>query len=438
MIKKLSVLFLVCSIGAVYGQQTNFVDGDANNEDFVILKGDKDIIFLNTNGQDYDPHFSISKDDNKTNKKLYDIKLNIPDKGQAVFLPVNKISTMLVGTDIQIIYDVYNKKENLKQCFIKTLGVKGSPLSEGKLLAETACKSKFSIGNVNYRVIYSPDKTKFALLIDNYSRGIVIQDPKIIVFDSKKQTELSTKKLYPTYQGANIQVDPYNNFKINNSGDISLVFNTLNEKTNQVVKSYQGEIPFAVNEVKNIKEVGQGVTGTDNTSGTSKFENGRFYKSLEDYANNKPTDDFKIKAGSWGYTAIVGETCKLINKEGEIETQNLKNFPYSIFTYKKDMFNDRIDLLKVIDGRAYKMLALGKFSFYALYFDNKFLYFSDGVNGSLEKFKEKELENRLEKNGLLEAYIKDKPKREFADDVNSYFNKEIDWYLKYIDLLNKK
>ena len=101
------------------------------------------------------------------------------------------------------------------------------------------------------------------------------------------------------------------------------------------------------------------------------------------------------------------------------------------------MYNDRIDLLKVIDGRAYKMLALGKFSFYALYFDNKFLYFSDGVSGSLEKFKEKDLEERLEKKGLLEAFKKDKPKRELADDVNGYFNKEIDWYLKYIEILNK-
>lgn len=437
MIKKLSVFFLVCIINSVYSQAVNFVDGDVSNEDFIIAKGDKDIIFLNTNGQDYDPHFSISKDDNKTNKKVYDVKLDIPSKGQTMILPVDKISTILVGTDIQIIYDVFNGKEKLKQCFIKTLNVNGSMLSEAKLLAETPCKSKFSIGNVNYRVIYSPDKSKFALLIDNYSKGVVIEDPKIIVFDTKKQTELSTKKLYTTYQGVNIQVDPYNNFKINNNGDINLVFNTLNEKTNQVVKSYQGDIPYTANEVKNIKEVGQGVTGSDNTAGTSKFENGRFYKSLEDYANNKPTDDFKIKAGSWGYTAIVGESCKLINKDGEIETQNLKDFPYTFFTYKKDMYNDRIDLLKVIDGRAYKMLALGKFSFYALYFDNKFLYFSDGVSGSLEKFKEKDLEERLEKKGLLEAFKKDKPKRELADDVNGYFNKEIDWYLKYIEILNK-
>ncbi len=180
MIKKLSVFFLVCIINSVYSQAVNFVDGDVSNEDFIIAKGDKDIIFLNTNGQDYDPHFSISKDDNKTNKKVYDVKLDIPSKGQTMILPVDKISTILVGTDIQIIYDVFNGKEKLKQCFIKTLNVNGSMLSEAKLLAETPCKSKFSIGNVNYRVIYSPDKSKFALLIDNYSNKIKNIDKLVI------------------------------------------------------------------------------------------------------------------------------------------------------------------------------------------------------------------------------------------------------------------
>ena len=160
--KKLMLACLILGSSIINGQVEN-------NEDYIILKGDKETIFLNQNGQDYDPHFSISKDDNKTNKKIYDVKLDIPskEKKELVYLPVNKISTFLIDNDIQIIYDVYNKNENLKQCYIKTLGVKGSPLSEAKLLAETECKTRFSIGNTNFRVIYSPDKTKFALLLAN-------------------------------------------------------------------------------------------------------------------------------------------------------------------------------------------------------------------------------------------------------------------------------
>ena len=44
----------------------------------------------------------------------------------------------------------------------------------------------------------------------------------------------------------------------------------------------------------------------------------------------------------------------------------------------------------------------------------------------------------LEKENLLDAYNKDKPKREFKDDVSDFYNKEVGRYLKYIDILNKK
>ena len=36
------------------------------------------------------------------------------------------------------------------------------------------------------------------------------------------------------------------------------------------------------------------------------------------------------------------------------------------------------------------------------------------------------------------AYKKDKPKREFKDNVNDYFNKTVYWQVKYFNLLNEK
>lgn len=444
MIKQLSILMLVCSVKFSYSQAVNFVDGNLNNEDYVILKGDKDIIFLNKNGQDYAPQFSISKDDNKTNKKLYEVKLDIPskDKNEMMVLPNDKISTMVIDNDIQIIYDVYDKKENLKKCYIKTLGVSGSPLSEAKLLLETECKTKFSIGNTNYRVIYSPDKSKFAILLDNYSKGIVIE-PSITIYDTKKLTVLSTKKLKSQYNGLKAQIDPYNNFKIDNTGNISLNFNTHNAETNMVIKSYQGDIPFTENEIKNIKEAGS--ASSDNLSGeVNKYEPGRFYKTVQDYIDKKPTEDFKIKSGSYTYGTLGGETLKLIDKNGNVEKEKISNLKITLFTYHGE-YDNNFDLYRAFEGSAYKIIATGNICMYTHREatgnggEKDALYYSEGgINGEIKKFKEKILEDWLEKANLLDNYNKEKPKREFKDDVSGYYNKEVSRYLKYIDMLNKK
>ncbi|MEM0576887.1 hypothetical protein WFZ86_10290 [Flavobacterium sp. N6] len=44
---------------------------------------------------------------------------------------------------------------------------------------------------------------------------------------------------------------------------------------------------------------------------------------------------------------------------------------------------------------------------------------------------------KLKEKGLLEAYKNDKPKREFKDSVNDYFNKLLNRNVKYVKLLNE-
>jgi hypothetical protein len=413
-----------------------------NNEDNDILKNDKEDIFLYYDGQTYSPKYFIRKNDNN-GKQIYVTNLLVPDKGQDMILPNDKISTMLVGTDIQIIYDVYNGKENLKQCFIKTLPIKGSPLSEAKLLHQTPCKSKFSIGNTNYRVIYSPDKTKFALLLDNYSKGIVIEEPTIIIFDSKKLTALSTKKLKSMYNGAKAQIDPYTNFNMDNLGNIKLNFGSMSEKTNIAIKTFQGDIPFAENDIKNIKEVGDAPT-SDANSEASKSEQGRFYKTIEDYVNKKPSNEVKIKNGSYVWGTLGGERLKVIDKNGNIETEKISNFSGMFFTYRGE-YSTSFDLYMAVDGGAYSVLRAGKISLYTHREatgnggEKDVLYYSNSeTKGEVKNFKEKNLEDWLESANLLEAYNKEKPKREFKDDKSDYYTKEVSRYLKYIDILNKK
>lgn len=421
-------------------------NGDANNEDYFILKNETGTFSLNDNNTNYVPKYSISKKDSKTNKDVFNVFLNIPDKDKsevAYTTGNNKISTFVVGDVIQIIYDVYDKKTDLKKCYVKTLGIKGAPLSDATLLSETPCKSRFSIANTVYRAIYSPDKTKVALLLDNYSKGSVIE-PSITIYDTKKLTVLSTKKLQSQYNGTDAKIDPYNNFKMDNAGNITLVFSTHNKETNMVIQSYNGDIPFKETNIKNIKEAGASSTG-DNLSGeVGKFEEGRFYGTLQDYANNKPTGDFKIKNGSYDWQKMGEETFKLIDKNGNVEKEKVSKLPTNIFTYRGE-YSSSFDLYRTLDGEAYRILTVGNICLYTHWKTTgnggtkEALYWSEGgISGEIKKFKENDLEGWLEKAGLLEDYKKDKPKRKAMDSKSQDYTNEVSRYIKYIDILNKK
>jgi len=426
----LSLLMLVISTSYL---QSQTVAGDVYNEDYTIIDNETESYDLNDNNTNYAAKYSISKFDKKTKKQTFNVFLNIPDKSkdeQCYTTGNNKISTFVVGNDIQIIYDVFDKNAELKKCYIKTLGLKGSPLSEAKLLAEAPCKSRFSIANTNFRVIYSPDKSKFAVLVDNASKGIVVE-PSITIYDSKNITTLSTKKLKSLYNGTKIQIDPYTNFKIDNAGNISLNFNTYTAEKNTIIKSYEGDIPFAENDIKNIKEAGASAT-LDN-----KGYQGKFYNSLEDFANNKPMGDLRIENAS--YDRAFGESYKIMDKNGDVKKVKISDFPTALYTYNGD------ELYRAFKKEAYRFLAVGNVCLYAHLetvgngYDKDKLYWSQGgINGEIDKFKEGGLEELLEKANLLEAYNKDKPKREAKDDVNDFYNKEVSRYIKYINILNKK
>ncbi len=441
--KLLSALVLVILSISAQSQTDN---GDANNEDYVIYKNDKETISLIDKGGSFSGEYYISKTDNKSKTELFNVNLNIPDKEkkEIVFTSAgNKTSTMLIGDVIQIIYDVYDKKTDLKKCYIKTLSIKGNPLSEATLLSEAPCKSKFSIGNTTYRVVYSPDKSKFALLLENNSKGSVVE-PNITIYDTKKLSVLSTKKLSSQYNGIDAKIDSYNNFKIDNAGNITLIFNTHNKETNMVIKSYNGDIPFKETGIKNIKEAGTSSAG-DNLSGeVGKFEEGRFYGTLQDYANNKPTGDFKIKNGSYDWQKMGEETFKLIDKNGNVEKEKVSKLPTNIFTYRGE-YSSSFDLYRTLDGEAYRIITVGNICLYTHWKTTgnggtkEALYWSEGgISGEIKKFSEGALEDLLEKANLLEDYKKDKPKRKAMDSKRQDYTNEVGRYIKYIDILNKK
>lgn len=114
----------------------------------------------------------------------------------------------------------------------------------------------------------------------------------------------------------------------------------------------------------------------------------------------------------------------------------LSKFPSKIFTYSK--FDSQFYLMKTYKSRSYIVLSYGKLCYYAMYASQGKRYYSETIDGKRKKFSAKVLEKYLEQYNLLASYEKDKPKREFKDNVNEYYNKVINWQIKYFDLLNEK
>jgi hypothetical protein len=384
----------------------------------TISKTDKDVYTVE--GAYY---FIITKKDVASNKILFKAETNIPDKKEKETFNTfaNDASFFLVGENIMIIYDVWQKSNSSKECYVKLLNTKTGQFGQKKLLYSTPLNSAFSAGDIRYIPHFSPDFSKLAVLKENKSPGYDI-DPEMTIYDVKTLNVISSMKFAQKYNGQKRVFDQ--NFNLDNAGNISLIFYLLNPETKQTGKSYSAIVPFKDNELENIKEL-------ESTATASESTDGRFYKSLQDYVDSKPMKGVRIKYGSFSWSAFGGTKFKLIDDNGNVTKEDAKDLPSEIFTY-----NDY--LIHLIDKTPYIVLSVGKLCYYSEYAEQQKRYMSEGWDGKLEKFKEGKLEDYLEKYGLLEAYKRDKPKREFKDDVNGYFNKVIRWQIDYFNILNKK
>ncbi|CAN5428085.1 hypothetical protein BH10BAC1_BH10BAC1_04200 [soil metagenome] len=402
--------------------------GILKNSSAQVMKTDKEIFSV-----EGAYNFIILKKDIKTQKVLAKIETKIPDKSQKeMFYPGSNFANFeLIGENIVIVYDVWQKETGTKDCSIKTLNIKTNKFSQAKLVYSTKVNSVYSSGEIIYKPVYSPDKTKLAILKDNISPSYDI-DPEITIYDTKSFSTLSTKKLSSKYEGQKRVINQ--NLTMDNEGNIALTFSLLNEKTKMTTKTYSADIPFKENDMKNIKE-GEGATS--NEGGVDQKAHGNFYKSLQDYVDNKPIKGTRMKNGSFSWSVIKGTDYKLIDDDGNIKKEDAKNLPGELFTYKKDNFSTPM-LMRLIDDKPYIVLVAGKMCYYSLYLEQENRYYAEGWDGKLMKFKEKDFEDYLDKYNLLGDYKKDKPKREMKDDVNGYFNKIINWQIKYFELLNTK
>lgn len=379
-------------------------------------------------------NFVIIKTDINTKKVLYKAATKIPDKSQKeMYYPgANNSSFELIGDNIVIVYDIWQKRNGTKDCSIKLLNVKSGLFNEPKLVYSTKLNSPYSSHEVIYKPVYSPDKTKLAVLKDNISPSYEI-DPEINIYDTKTLNVISSKKISGKYEGQK-RIFDLTNISMDNKGNITTVFHLMNEETKMTTKSYSADILFNEKDLKNIKEL---VGNTSSDAAGNQNSHGRFYKTLDDYINDKPMQGVRIKNGSFAWTAFGGADFKLIDDAGNLKKEDSKDLPSEIFTYKSDNFSSPY-IMRIMDKKPYIVLVAGKLNYYSLYLEQQARFYSEGWDGKLQKFKEKDLEEYLEKYKLLEDYKKDKPKREFKDDVNRYFNKTINWQIKYFNLLNKK
>jgi hypothetical protein len=387
----------------------------------TIARTDKEVYTV-----EGDYYFIITKKDIESNKILFKAETNIPDKKQkeTYNTSANDARFFLVGENIFIIYDVWQKSNSSKECYVRLLNTKTGQFGEKKRLYATPLNSGFSAGDIPYTPQFSADFSKLAVLKDNKSTGYDI-DPEITVYDTKTLNIISNKKFAQKYNGEKRIFSQ--NFTVDNTGNISLFFSLLNPETKQKGKSFSANIGVKDTELQNIKEL----EPTTSSSDSKIAVGGLFYKSLQDYVDSKPMEGVGIKYGSFSWTTFGGTKFKLIDDKGNVTKEDAKDLPSDIFTY-----NDY--LIHVIDKTPYIVLSVGKLCFYAEYAEQQKRYMAEGWNGKLEKFKEDKLEDYLKQYGLLEGYKRDKPKREFKDDVNGYFNKVVRWQIDYFNLLNKK
>ena len=158
----------------------------------------------------------------------------------------------------------------------------------------------------------------------------------------------------------------------------------------------------------------------------------RFYKSIDDYVNNKFIPDYEIVPHTWRDSDFSDEAFKVKNDSGEEIKMKITEFPGEFYSASAGK------LWRKYKKKSYIILVYGTYCYYVVPgFSNKPEYYSETISGPVKKFSLGVLKKKLKEKGLLRQFKKDKPRREFKDNVNEYFNKEVKRNIKYFELLNE-
>lgn len=170
----------------------------------------------------------------------------------------------------------------------------------------------------------------------------------------------------------------------------------------------------------------------------------KFFKSYEDYKADKPIEGIKLES-------FQGKKLEY-TENGTKQKAKASSLPYQWFC------NIDGTLVRSFNGDFYFMIIDGPISFYIKTAEGNVYdqgeagyvirqtgeyypveYYSLTPNGTIEKLKDKVLEEYLEKYNLMSKYENDPAyKREMKDCVACYQNKKTNKKIKYIKIVNKK
>jgi hypothetical protein len=378
-------------------------------------------------------YFNVVKISKESKKVLYRVATKIPDKakGENFYELGNCAFFHIVGDKMFIVYDIWKGATKSKDCMIKILDTKTGKFDEPKLLYATKINSLFSEQEIQYHPIYTADNKKFAVCKDNISPTYNI-DPEITVYSTSDLSVLSNIVIPARYNGQK-RILEWSQFKLEDNGNISGAFQTVNEKTGVSMKSYSFEIPFEATELKDVKEIDL----HDSEFNRDSNAHGQFYESFDDYIKGNPIPGIRIKNGSFSTSFTGTPKFQLLDDAGNATKEKAKDLPAQIFTYKRND-GETPFTIRMIDKDPYILLAAGKYNFYSLYAEQSKLYMAEGWDGKLKKFSQRDFEKILDQYRLLNDFKNDPPRGERGDTSNDGFNKHVAWYTKYFNLLNQK
>jgi hypothetical protein len=176
---------------------------------------------------------------------------------------------------------------------------------------------------------------------------------------------------------------------------------------------------------------------------------GHFYKSSEDYYNDKPVENIDYLPNSW--SSGVGGTRIKVDRNGKVARERVSDLTeYWISTeygmlmrcYEKDFYIVVINgpfcyYVKFLSGEAY-FTTDGKIHLSTNFEGKFFAFYSLTLTGEIKKMDEKFLIKYLDKLGLGTQYKNDKIKREMKDTVAGYFFKKVMKNIQYIYLANEE
>jgi hypothetical protein len=165
------------------------------------------------------------------------------------------------------------------------------------------------------------------------------------------------------------------------------------------------------------------------SSGQSK---NYFYATVDDFKNNKRMLGYEIQEGSWdAWTNSFGKETVIIKTSSDSKRTRVSKCPSELLTYNNYF-------LRAFDDKLWFILADGKYCYYSQFSANQYQAVSEGIEEKLEKFKDAKMEALMQDYGLLSEYKEDKPVRDKNESDNEYFNRIIQWNIKYFKILNGK